>query len=70
MSGWRFWKKQNEPSEEVQRIEELLEESERRLANAKKLSGRADRITQRLNEKNRRNGWGEVIAETMRRAEH
>lgn len=69
MSEWRFWKRQRKPSEEVQRIEGLLEESQQRLEAARKLSGKADRITKNLAAKNRRNGWGEVIAETMRRAE-
>lgn len=69
MSGWRFWRKSENHSVEVKRMEELVKESETRLNEAKVLSGRAEKVIQRLNDKNRRNGWGEIIAETMRRAE-
>jgi hypothetical protein len=70
MSRWKFWERERKPSAKEVQIDKLVEESTERLEQAKELSARVERVSKRLNDKYRRNGWGEVIAETMRRAEH
>lgn len=63
----RFWRRPKGPSEDTVRAQELAEESQRRLEEAQRLCRKVATVTDRLRDKNYRNGWGEVIAETMNR---
>lgn len=66
--NWMFWRRPKKgPSPAAIRAQELAEESKRRLEEAEKLHKQTESVTNRLRDKNFRNGWGEVIAETMNR---
>lgn len=63
-----WWFRRRGPSPETKEAERKADEAQERLDLAKKDETRINDVTNRLNHKNRRNHFGEIIAETMRRA--
>lgn len=65
--NWKFWRRPKNPSPATVRARVLAEESRHRLEEAQRLGLRAEDVSNRLRDKTFRNGWGEVISETMNR---